>query len=120
MFRQHKEYDVSIPNHLSITCVFSSHVYLIVGIVTIFCNYYLLGTSSIFLYITSVWYWYDVRYSALSRKFDKAVIALTQVAALYTFFFHSSIKYFVVWVVGIAFALCMYFLNEVRSNFLLM
>ena len=115
LYKHHDTYEPQIPPHISIICVATAHLYLIPGILFLFCKQplvMLFGCSLIALYISSITHWRYPMFDSYIHYIDFFWVIENGIYAtciLYTF----SNTTFTIWMVNGSFALPIFIMNEI-------
>ena len=115
IYKYHDTYEPQIPPHISIICVATAHLYLIPGILFIYCKQplvMLFGCSLIALYISSITHWRYPMFDSYIHYIDIFLVienSLYATCILYTF----STTVFTIWMVNVSFALPIFIMNEI-------
>jgi hypothetical protein len=114
VYKHHDTYEPQIPPHISIICVATAHLYLMAGILYLFCKQPLvimLGYSLIILYITSILHWKYPMFDSWIHYIDFIMVIENAGCATYVIYTFSNFAYTIL-IVNISTAFFVFIVNE--------
>ena len=107
-------YEPQIPKHISRICVASAHLYLVPGIIFLFCNKLklkLLGINIFFLYLSSILHWYEPKFDSVIHYVDLFMVVESTTFCTYVMYTTNNLV-FAIWMVNITTAFAVFLYNE--------
>jgi hypothetical protein len=110
-YKQHNDFDIIIPEHISCIGIFSAHIFLVASIVAFINKFNMLSPFIFIVYITSLFHWNCPKYSGYTRTIDIIAVLTSLVYGTVTSF-TIPLFYTYIWCFGISFSILIFAINE--------
>ena len=119
IYKHHDTYEPQVPPHISIFCVGTAHLFLISGILFLFCKqplFIIIGCNSLVLYTTSIIHWKYTMFDSYIRYIDIICVIQNTTYATYVFYTFSNL-FLTLWMISISIASFMFIINQILYHY---